>query len=344
MAASLGALCASASYAIDLLCRDGPGHPRTIRVARRDCALLTASNLTRRFGDRLAVDDVSFHLEPGEIFALLGPNGAGKTTTLRILAGLIAPTSGSVQIDGQPMGPQSAPQLRARIGFLTEAPGLWDRLTVRDNLLVYARMYGLASPGKVVDEALERFEIRDRSGDRAAQLSKGLKQRVALARSLLHDPRIAMLDEPTSGLDPASAREVRDLIMTLRAQGRTVLLCTHNLDEVERVADRVAVLRRRLIAVGTPASLRQQLFAPRVRIVLTQPAEPFAALLHSAGLTDVQTDDREMSIGMANAPLPTPDIVHRLVHAGARIESVTTEEPPLEDVYLKLVRPGGEPS
>jgi ABC-2 type transport system ATP-binding protein len=307
-------------------------------------AALTASHLSRRFGDRLALEDVSFALERGEILALLGPNGAGKTTTLRILAGLIAPSAGSVEIDGQPMGPHSAPQLRSHIGFLTEAPGLWDRLTVRDNLLVYARLYGLTSPGRAVDEALERFEIGDRGGDRAAQLSKGLKQRVALARSLLHDPRIAMLDEPTSGLDPASAREVRDLILGLRAQGRTVLLCTHNLDEVERVADRVAVLSRRLIAIGTPAALRQKLFAPRVRIVLTQSAEPFAAALRTAGLSDVRADSTVMSVSIANTSLATPDVVRRLVEAGAGVESVTPEEAPLEDVYLRLVQPDGEAS
>jgi ABC-2 type transport system ATP-binding protein len=307
-------------------------------------SVLTAARLSRRFGDRLAVDDVSFTLEPGEIFALLGPNGAGKTTTLRILAGLIAPTTGSVEIDGQRMGPQSAPQLRARIGFLTEAPGLWDRLTVRDNLLVYARLYGLPSPTTVVDEALERFEIRDRGDDRAAQLSKGLKQRVALARSLLHDPPIAMLDEPTSGLDPASAREVRDLVLSLRAQGRTILLCTHNLDEVERVADRVAVLSRRLIAMGTPASLRNELFAPRVRVRLSQPAEPFAAVLRSAGFSDVHVDGRVLLVGIANTAVLTPDVVRRLVEAGAGVETVMAEQPPLEDVYLKLLNPRGEAS
>jgi ABC-2 type transport system ATP-binding protein len=306
--------------------------------------VLTASHLSRRFGDRLAIDDVSFTLEPGEIFALLGPNGAGKTTTLRILAGLISPTTGSVAIDGQRMGSPSAPQLRARIGFLTETPGLWDRLTVRDNLLVYARMYGLPSPAKVVDEALERFEIGDRGGDRAAQLSKGLKQRVALARSLLHDPRIAMLDEPTSGLDPASAREVRDLVLSLRAQGRTILLCTHNLDEVDRVADRVAVLSRRLIAMGTPASLRSKLFAPRLRITLSEPAERYTTVLQSAGLADIHVEGPVLLLGIANSAMTTPDVVRRLVEAGAGVETVMPEEPPLEDVYLKLLNPSGEPS
>jgi ABC-2 type transport system ATP-binding protein len=306
--------------------------------------MLTASHLSRRFGDRLALDDVSFTLEPGEIFALLGPNGAGKTTTLRLLAGLIAPSSGVVTIDRQPMGPRSAPRLRARIGFLTEAPGLWDRLTVRQNLLVYARLYGLSTPERAVDDALDRFEMRDRGNDRAAQLSKGLKQRVALARSLLHDPRIAMLDEPTSGLDPESARDVRDLILRLREQGRTVLLCTHNLDEVERVADRVAVLNTRLVAIGTPASLRERLFSPRVRIVLAQPAEPFAATLRQAGVSDLAIDGVVLSVGVKGASWTTPDLVRRLVEAGARVESVVREEPPLEEVYLRLLQPEGSAS
>ena len=306
--------------------------------------MLTATHLSRRFGERIALEDVSFTLEAGEIFALLGPNGAGKTTTLRILAGLIAPSSGSVQVDGEPMGPRSAPRLRAHIGFLTEAPGLWDRLTVRQNLLVYARLYGLSSPERAVETALERFEIRDRGDDRAAQLSKGLKQRVALARSILHDPRIAMLDEPTSGLDPESARDVRELILSLRERGRAVLLCTHNLDEVERVADRVAVLSTRLVAIGTPSSLRARLFTPRVRVVLAQPAEPFAGTLRQAGLADVAADGVALSVGIAGTSLTTPDLVRRLVEAGASIESVHPEEPPLEDVYLKLLNPEGEAS
>jgi ABC-2 type transport system ATP-binding protein len=305
-------------------------------------AVLTATRLSRSFGDRVALDEVSFALQPGEIFALLGPNGAGKTTTLRILAGLISPTSGSVQVEGEPMGPRSAPRLRARIGFLTEAPGLWDRLTVRQNLLIYARLYGLPSPETVVDEALERFEIADRRDDRAAQLSKGLKQRVALARCLLHSPKIAMLDEPTSGLDPESARDVRDMILRLRQQGRTVLLCTHNLDEVERVADRVAVLRTRLVAVGTPASLRERLFSLRVRIVLAQPAAPFVATLRAAGVSDAAADDFILSIGIAGTSITTPDLVRHLVEAGARIESVTAEKPRLEDVYLRLLGAEGD--
>ena len=303
--------------------------------------MLTASHLTRRFGDRLALDDLSLDLKGGEIFALLGPNGAGKTTTLRLLAGLISPTSGNVLVDGEAMTPASASRLRARIGFLTEAPGLWDSLTVRQNLLVYARLYGLERPARAVDDVLRLFEIPDRRNDRAAELSKGLKQRVALARSLLHNPRIVLLDEPTSGLDPESAREVRELIVGLRDEGRTVMLCTHNLDEVERVADRVAVLRTRLVATGTPDALRDRMFPPRIRVTLRQPASSFVDLVQRSGFASVSADGAVLSVSLDGRGPRTPDLVRRLVEAGADIEAVEPEERRLEDVYLKLLHPEG---
>ena len=299
---------------------------------------LSAQHLTRRFGNRLAVDGLSFEFKAGEIFGLLGPNGAGKTTTLRMLAGLIAPTSGSVQIDGETMTPDAAPRLRARIGFLTEAPGLWDNLTVRENLSIYARLYGLADPDEAVTNALTLFEIADRSQDRTARLSKGLKQRVALARAIVHQPPIVLLDEPTSGLDPESARDVRELIVGMREQGRAVLLCTHNLDEVERVADRVAVLRSRLVAVGSPGELRERLFVPRLRIRLSQPAEPFAAILRTSGLGDVSVEGTSLSLSAGKRP--TPEIVRTLVEAGAGIEAIGEEDRSLEDVYIKLLNAG----
>jgi ABC-2 type transport system ATP-binding protein len=303
--------------------------------------MLTASHLTRRFGTRVALDDLSIELKSGEIFALLGPNGAGKTTTLRLLAGLIAPTSGSVQVNGEAMTAASASKLRARIGFLTEAPGLWDSLTVRENLETYARLYELASPRRAVDEALALFDIRDRARDRPSELSKGLRQRVALARSLLHKPRIVLLDEPTAGLDPESAREVRELVLGLRGEGRTVLLCTHNLDEVDRVADRVAVLRTRLIAAGTPQALRERLFAPRILIRLRQEASRFEASLRGTGITDITIDQRQISVALNGTPLSTPDLVRQLVQWGAEIEAVVPEEPPLEDVYVRLLHSEG---
>ena len=304
--------------------------------------MLAAQQLTRKFDERVAVEGVSFEVGPGEIFALLGPNGAGKTTTLRMLAGLIEPTSGTVRVDGESMTRHTAPRLRSRIGFLTEAPGLWDRLSVRQNLTVYARLHGLPDEHRAVTEALDTFDLRERDGDPAAQLSKGLKQRVALARTLLHRPSVVLLDEPTSGLDPESAREVRELILRLRGERRAILLSTHNLDEVERVADRVAVLRGRLVASDTPAALRARLFGSRVRVTLATDAAPFAATLERAGCGEVRAAGSALSIAVDDPAAQAPGIVRILVAAGAAIQSVAPEEPPLEEVYLRLL--SGSPS
>lgn len=306
--------------------------------------MLSASHLTKHFGSRVAVDDVSFELARGEIFALLGPNGAGKTTTLRMLAGLIHPRSGSVCVDGEAMTPRSAARLRGRIGFLTETPGLWERLDVRRNLTVHARLHGLRLPEKAVDEALDLFGIRDRAADTAAQLSKGLKQRVALARTLLHKPDVVLLDEPTAGLDPESAREVRDLVLRLRDERRAVLLSTHNLDEAERVADRVAVMRVRLVAVDTPDALRTRLFGARLRVVLAQPTAAFADGLRTSGFADVQAQGSMLSIGVDDPVAAAPAVVRHLVESGADVELVTPEQPPLEQVYLALLRDETSPA
>ena len=297
---------------------------------------LTASHLTRRFDTRLAVDDVSFELVPGEILALLGPNGAGKTTTLRMLGGLIHPTSGSVLLDRHPVNGSTASRLRASIGLLTETPGLWERLTVRQNLTVYARVHGLASPALAVDRMLDLFGISDRARDFAGELSKGLKQRVALARTLLHDPPIVLLDEPTAGLDPQSAHDVRELVLRLRDQRRAVLLSTHNLDEVDRVADRVAVLRTRLVALDTPAALRTRLFGRRVRVELAHDAASHVSKLRGEGIDDVIGQGAVISVGL-NEHVTIPALVRRLIESGADINAVVPEERSLEDVYLRLL-------
>lgn len=300
--------------------------------------MLTATRMTRRFGDTVAVDDVSFQIARGEVFALLGPNGAGKTTTMRMLAGLIAPSSGGISIDGQPL--HATAPCRAGIGLLTESPGLWDRLTVRRNLLTYARLHGVALPARAVDWSLDAFGLAERAAQPCGVLSKGLKQRVALARTLLHDPSLVLLDEPTSGLDPESARDVRQLILRLRDQKRAIVISTHNLDEAERLADRVAIIRTRLIASGTPADLRQTLFGSAVRIDLRRDARAFGAAIGSLGVAWQFADDGRSVVVSSHRPegLDVPALVRRLVEEGADIEAVVPREPSLEDVYLRLVQ------
>ena len=289
------------------------------------------------------MDDVTFELVPGEIFALLGPNGAGKTTTLRMLAGLIAPTAGEIRLDGEPLSASQLPRLRARVGLLTEAPGLWDRLTVEENLRVYARLHGLPDQRAAVARALDLFAMADRRHERAAHLSKGLKQRVALARTLLHDPDVILLDEPTSGLDPSSARSVRDVILRLRDERRVVLLSTHNLDEAHRVSSRVAVLRTRLLALDTPEALQARLFGTRLQVTVARAATSFATTLSARGYEATVSGDT-LAVVSTDTRRDAPDIVRALVADGADVVSVTSADMPLEDVYLKLVESDGRPS
>ena len=302
--------------------------------------LLDARSLTRTFGDRVAVGDLSLDLRAGEIVALLGPNGAGKTTTLRLLSGLLMPTSGTIEIDGTPLTRQTAGALHRRIGLLTEVPGLWERLSVEANLLTYARLHGVRSPGARVTTLLAIFGLDDRRADPAGTLSRGMKQKVALARTLLHEPAVVLLDEPTSGLDPAMTRTVRELIVAMRHEGRAVLVSTHNLDEAERLADRVGVLQTTLLALEPPQALRRRLFGTRVRVVLTGDAQPFLGLTVGLGLHDAWVEHHALVCPATDPGVTTPPLVRALVEAGAGILSVSEEHAALEDVYLALVGKG----
>jgi ABC-2 type transport system ATP-binding protein len=298
--------------------------------------VISVTRLTRCFATRTAVDDVSFDVRRSEIVTLLGPNGAGKTTTMRMLAGLIGPTSGTVVIDGTPLNSETAGRLRGRIGFLTESPGLWDRLTVRENLSVYAGLYPIASPARVVGELIDVFELAPYADVRTAELSKGLRQKVALGRALIHDPEVLLLDEPTSGLDPEVARSVRRMLDRKRADGCAILLSTHNLHEAERQADRIAVLQQRLIVFDTPAHLRQSQGPGRVVVRVAGRA---ATYLWTAQQIDrgATADDALLSVSLRQPDEETAALVRALVQAGAAIEEVRPIVPTLEDVYLRLV-------
>ncbi|HEY3045821.1 MAG TPA: ABC transporter ATP-binding protein [Vicinamibacterales bacterium] len=298
--------------------------------------MIAARGLTRHFGARIAVDDVSLEVAQGEIVALLGPNGAGKTTTMRMLAGLIAPTKGSVTVDGILLSRATGSALRSRIGFLTEAPGLWDRLTVRENLRIYAGLYGLAHPEYVVDSTLETLGLVPYASTRAAELSKGLRQKTALARALLHAPSILLLDEPTSGLDPEVARSVRGMLDERRQEGCAVLVSTHNLDEAERLADRVAVLHTRLLALDRPAALRERLTTGRVIARVAGDGTAYAATVRAFD-TAASIDGDAIMVRLPHGERDTPAFVRALVAAGADVLEIRPEVPALEDVYLHLM-------
>ena len=234
---------------------------------------ITVEGLTKRFGERTALSDVSFSVGWGEVFGFLGPNGAGKTTTVRTLGTLIAPTGGSAVVAGLPLTPENAVAIRSRIAIMPEAPGLYPRLTVAENLEFFAGLYGLTDVRPRIERALATVNLVERSDDPCGSLSKGLKQRVAIARALLSDPRVLFLDEPTSGLDPVASREVHELIDALRERGVTIFLTTHRLEEAERMCDRVAILNTTLRTVGRPDELRERLFAHSLAVTTVAPLD-----------------------------------------------------------------------
>jgi len=305
--------------------------------------MIAAQHLSRRFGSRTAVNDVTFEVARSEIVALLGPNGAGKTTTLRMLAGLIGPTSGTVAIGGVELTRATGTALRMRIGFLPEAPGLWDRLTVRENLRAYAGLYGLTDADGRIDRALDMLALSDRASTRSAELSKGMRQKVALVRTLLHEPAVLLLDEPTSGLDPEMTRSVRLLLEERRRAGCAILVSTHNLDEAQRLADRVAVLQERLVAIDRPADLRRRLTTGRLIIRLGGDPSPFLDTVRRlVGPTaEIAVERDSLVVHVARPDEQTPALVAALVAARASIMEIRAETAALEDVYLHLVENKG---
>ncbi|HWC07161.1 MAG TPA: ABC transporter ATP-binding protein [Gemmatimonadota bacterium] len=291
--------------------------------------------LTRRFGGLTAVEDLSITVERGEIVGLLGPNGAGKTTTIRMLAALIPPTSGTARVAGHRLGEEDD-QVRRSVGILTETPGLYDRLSARRNLELHARLQGVDDVASTVDRYLDLLGLADRGDDLAGAFSKGMRQKLALARALLHEPGILLLDEPTAGLDPHLARVVRDSIVSLREKGRTILLSTHNLEEAERLCDRVAMIQRRLVAFDRPAALRERLLSPRVRVRLAETDHGAAAARALPFVRAVTEEGGTLTVTLAESDA-TPDLVRGLVEAGARIQEVMAIRPTLEEVYLEIM-------
>jgi ABC-2 type transport system ATP-binding protein len=304
-----------------------------------DGPALSAQRLCKRFGDRVAFEDVSFEIGHGEVFGFLGPNGAGKTTTVRTLGTLIAPTSGSASVAQMPLTPENGVAIRRRISIMPETPGLYLRLTVAENLGCFADLYEVPNPKERIDAALRVVKLADRGDDACATLSKGLRQRVALARALLSDPQVLFLDEPTSGLDPAAARDVDELIDDLRRRGVTIFLTTHRLEEAERLCDRVAILNTTLRTIGRPDELRDRLFAKTLTVKTLAPLpDPDRVFAGIPTLDQWRSDDTAIYVlAVSDTTRAAPAVARALVSAGADVLSISESRHSLEDIYLELI-------
>ncbi len=303
--------------------------------------MIDAQNLTKRFGEVTAVEGLTFHIDEGEVFGFLGPNGAGKTTTVRILCCLISKTGGQARIADYDVG-NAADSLKIRrmIGLVPDNVGLYDRLSAYENLDFYGKLY--ECPEKLRKENIEHFlkmlGLWEKKDVAAGTLSKGMKQKLAIARSLIHEPKVLFMDEPTANLDPEASKAVRDFILELKKEDRTIFLNTHNLDEAQRICDRIGILKTRLLTIGTPQQLKESLGGVKTEIQLAQVDDAIVSAVKKVTTHKVEIKGNKLIIDVGNIDTAIPTIIEAIVAAGGRIQSVTELNPTLEDVYLKTVK------
>ena len=300
--------------------------------------MIATNNLTKQFGTVKAVEDLSLEIPEGEVFGFLGPNGAGKTTTVRLLTCLIAPTSGKARVNGLSVGKDDT-NIRRSVGVLTETPGMYDNLSAERNLSIYANLYEVKDVKGQVEKYLRLLGLWERRMDPAGAFSKGMKQKLAIARALLHEPRTVFLDEPTSALDPEAAHLVREFILEIKKQGRTIFLCTHNLDEADRLCDRIGVFKTRMLVVDSPARLRSQVFGRKVVFHLQRVEEDLVHGIQAMNFVkDAHQIDNKILVTLDDPETHNPELVRYLVSQGAEIQFVGELRHSLEDVYLQLMK------
>jgi len=284
-----------------------------------------------------AVEDLSLEVKEGEVFGFLGPNGAGKTTTVRMLTSLIAPSSGRAFINGLELGKDDQ-KIRSTVGILTETPGMYERLSAEKNLTIFARLYRVKDVPGQVSKYLHMLGLWDRRFDEVGSFSKGMRQKLAIARALLHEPKILFLDEPTSGLDPEAAKLVRDFIEELKEEGRTIFLCTHNLDEADRLCQRIGIFKTHLVTVDTPENLRNRLFGRKVVFHLKSVDPSWLNLLKTqAFIKDVSSIENKIMVSLDDPDNQNPVIIRQLVEAGADIQFVGELRHSLEEIYIQMI-------
>ncbi len=300
--------------------------------------MIRTEGLTKRFNGTLAVDGLTLEVRQGKVFGFLGPNGAGKTTTVRLLTSLIAPTAGSAWVNGHQIGVEDD-AVRASVGILTETPGLYPRLNAQENLRLFAKLYGVEDVHGQVKKYLTMLSLWERRDEPVGGFSKGMRQKLAIARALLHEPPVLFLDEPTSALDPEAARVVRDFIEELSGQGRTIFICTHNLDEADRLCDRIGVIKQQLIRVDTPEALRRGLYGQSVLIRLQEVTpELIAAVEALPCVKSISQVDSQLRVALDDPETQNPAVVRALVEAGGAVQFVEKEEHSLEQIYFDLMQ------
>jgi ABC-2 type transport system ATP-binding protein len=299
--------------------------------------MITTQNLSKKFDQVTAVENLTLEIPEGEVFSFLGPNGAGKTTTVRMLTSLIKPSGGQASVNGYRLGENDI-DIRRSVGLLTETPGLYDNLSAERNLEIYASLYEVSDIKGQVEKYLRFLGLWDRRLDSTATFSKGMKQKLAIARALLHEPRTIFLDEPTAGLDPEASRLVREFILEIKQQGRTIFICTHNLDEADRLCDRIGVFKTRLLVVDAPSSLRRQVYGRKVVFHLQYADQELADKIAAhAHVTEARLLDGKILVTIDDPETYNPELIRLLVGAGAQIQFVGELRRSLEDVYLQLV-------
>lgn len=303
--------------------------------------IIKTENLTKKFGETTAVNDVTLQVNKGEVFGLLGPNGAGKTTTMRMLCCLISNTSGSAMINGYDTSDKNdAMKIRKMIGIVHDNFGLYETLSAYDNLEFFGKMYEF--PEKELRQNIEKYlkmlDIWEKRDAPVGSYSKGMKQKVAVVRALIHEPELLFLDEPTANLDPEASKTIRDIILELKKENRTIFLNTHNLDEVQRICDRVGVMRTKLIAMDTPSNLEAAIGKKITKFQLEEVNEKILDALRSGNPKSIASEGNEIILEMNNPEKETPSFVNAIVGAGGKIKAVIGTGASLEEVYLSLVR------
>jgi ABC-2 type transport system ATP-binding protein len=307
--------------------------------------IIETENLTRKFGNLTAVDNLTLSVEEGEVFGFLGPNAAGKTTTVRMLCCLISKTSGKAKVAGYDIAnPQDCLKIRKIVGVLPENVGLYDSLSAYKNLDFYGKLYEVPPEKRKenIERLLTMLGLWDRKDHIVGTFSKGTKQKIAIARALIHDPQLLFLDEPTANLDPESSKTVRDFILELKKEKRTIFLNTHNLDEAEKLCDRIGILKTKLLTVGAPKNLERGISNRKTVVHLQTVSKTILAAIEKLNVVKtVRTSDSKLILEVNNPEQDNPEVVRTIVALGGNIQFVTELRSTLEDVYLKMVREAG---